>query len=58
MGGAIALRYAMAHQRRLTGLALSAPLAAVEGGAALHTFARGLGLLAPGGRLEVSSRGW
>src|SRR5579863_1139178 len=48
MGGAIALRYAMAHQRRLAGLVLSAPLAAVEGGAALHAFARGLGLVAPG----------
>ncbi len=48
MGGAIALRYAMAHQRRLTGLALSAPLAAVEGGAGLHAFARGLGMVMPG----------
>jgi alpha-beta hydrolase superfamily lysophospholipase len=48
MGGAIALRYAMAHQRRLTGLALSAPLAAVEGGPVLHAVARGLGLMMPG----------
>lgn len=48
MGGAIALRYAMAHERRLTGLVLSAPLAAVEGGAALHAFARGLGRVLPG----------
>ncbi len=48
MGGAIALRYAMAHQDRLTGLALSAPLAAVEGGPALHTFARALGTVLPG----------
>lgn len=48
MGGAIALRYAMAHQRRLTGLVLSAPLAAVEGGPALHWFARVLGKLLPG----------
>lgn len=47
MGGAIALRYAIAHQQRLTGLALSAPLAAVEGGPALHAFARGLGRLVP-----------
>jgi acylglycerol lipase len=43
LGGAIALRYAMVHQDRLTGLALSAPLAAVEGGPALHAFARVLG---------------
>jgi alpha-beta hydrolase superfamily lysophospholipase len=43
LGGAIALRYAMAHQNRLTGLALSAPLAAVEGGPALHAFGRVLG---------------
>ena len=47
MGGAIALRYAMAHQNRLTGLALSAPLAAVEGGPALHAFGRVLGTLFP-----------
>ena len=48
MGGAIALRYAMAHQKRLTGLAISAPLAAVEGGAGLHAFARALGRVLPG----------
>ena len=48
LGGAIALRYAMAHQNRLTGLALSAPLAAVEGGRALHAFGRVLGRLLPG----------
>ncbi len=48
MGGAIALRYAMAHQKRLTGLALSAPLAAVDGGKGLHTFARVLGTVLPG----------
>ncbi|HEX3801395.1 MAG TPA: alpha/beta hydrolase [Solirubrobacteraceae bacterium] len=48
LGGAIALRYAMAHQNRLTGLALSAPLAAVEGGKGLHTFARVLGTVLPG----------
>jgi len=48
MGGAIALRYAMVHQKRLTGMVLSAPLAAVEGGSALHAFARGLGTVLPG----------
>jgi alpha-beta hydrolase superfamily lysophospholipase len=47
MGGAIGLRYAMAHQRRLTGLAISAPLAAVEGGPALLALARILGRLLP-----------
>jgi lysophospholipase len=47
LGGAIALRYAMAHQKRLTGLALSAPLAAIEGGRALHAMARVLGRIAP-----------
>ena len=47
LGGAIALRYAMVHQSRLTGLALSAPLAAVEGGPALHAFARVLGTVLP-----------
>jgi alpha-beta hydrolase superfamily lysophospholipase len=48
MGGAIALRYAIAHQNRLTGLALSAPLAAVEGGQGLLMFGRVLGRLLPG----------
>lgn len=48
MGGAIALRYAIAHQKRLTGLALSAPLAAVDGGAALRLFGRVVGTLLPG----------
>jgi alpha-beta hydrolase superfamily lysophospholipase len=48
MGGAIALRYAMAHQNRLTGLAVSAPLAAVEGGRALLMFGRALGSVLPG----------
>jgi alpha-beta hydrolase superfamily lysophospholipase len=47
LGGAIALRYAIAHQNRLAGLALSAPLAAVEGGRALQAFARALGRLLP-----------
>jgi len=48
VGGAIALRYAMAHQDRLQGLILSAPLAAVDGGPALQMFGRGLGTLLPG----------
>jgi alpha-beta hydrolase superfamily lysophospholipase len=48
MGGAIALRYAMAHQDRLAGLAVSAPLAAVEGSPALLMFGRTLGLVLPG----------
>jgi acylglycerol lipase len=48
MGGLIALRYAIAHQQRLAGLVVSAPLAAVEGGAALHSFGRILGRLLPG----------
>ena len=48
LGGAIALRYAMGRQNRLTGLALSAPLAAVEGGPVLHKFGRVLGTVLPG----------
>ncbi|HTW12556.1 MAG TPA: lysophospholipase [Solirubrobacteraceae bacterium] len=48
MGGAIALRYAMAHQARLRGLILSAPLAAIDGGAALMLLAKALGVLLPG----------
>ncbi len=47
MGGAIALRYAMAHQERLNGLVLSAPLAAVDGGVALKLVARMLGTVLP-----------
>ncbi len=48
MGGAFALRYAMDHQNRLTGLVLSGPLAAVDGGRALHSFGRALGAVLPG----------
>ena len=48
MGGAIALRYAIAHQKLLTGLAVSAPLAAVEGGPALLTFGKLMGRVLPG----------
>jgi alpha-beta hydrolase superfamily lysophospholipase len=48
MGGLIALRYAIAHQDRLAGLVLSAPLAAVDGGAALKAVGKLLGAIAPG----------
>ena len=48
MGGALALRYAMRHQDRLTGLVLSAPLAAVDGGPALKALAKLLGTVVPG----------
>jgi acylglycerol lipase len=48
MGGAIALRYAIAHQDRLSGLVVSAPLAAVDGGAALKAVGKVLGVLLPG----------
>ena len=47
MGGAIALRYAMGHQQRLTGLVVSAPLAAVEGSPALLALGKLLGRLFP-----------
>jgi acylglycerol lipase len=48
MGGAIALRYCMVHQDRLTGLILSAPLAEVEGRAVVQTIGKLLGAIAPG----------
>jgi acylglycerol lipase len=48
MGGAIALRYAIAHQNRLAGLVVSAPLAAVDGGAALKAVGKLLGAVLPG----------
>ncbi len=48
MGGLIALHCCAAHQQRLNGLALSGPLAAVEGGPALHAFGRALGSILPG----------
>lgn len=48
MGGAFALRYAIAHQNRLTGMVLSGPLAAVDGGPALHAFGRAIGAVLPG----------
>ncbi len=47
MGGALALRYALAHQNRLRGLVISAPLAEVEGGPALHALAQVLGVVLP-----------
>jgi lysophospholipase len=47
MGGAISLRYAMAHQDRLTGLILSAPLAEVEGRSAAKTAGRLIGAILP-----------
>jgi len=48
MGGAIALRYAIAHQDRLAGLVVSAPLAAVDGGPALRAVGKLLGVILPG----------
>jgi acylglycerol lipase len=48
MGGAIALRYASVHQDRLAGLVVSAPLAALDGGAALKAVGKLLGVIAPG----------
>ena len=51
MGGAIALRYASLHQELLTGLVVSAPLAALDGGAALKAVGKLLGVIAPGAPL-------
>ena len=48
MGGAIALRYAIAHEQRLAGLIVSAPLVEVEGRAGAKLVGRALGALAPG----------
>jgi len=48
MGGAIALRYALAHQERLAGLILSGPLVQVEDRAGAKLLGRLLGRLAPG----------
>ncbi len=48
MGGAIALRYAIAHQDRLSGLVLSSPLAALEAASPVERFAaRMLSAVAP-----------
>lgn len=48
LGGAIALRYALAHQRRLAGMVLSGPLAALDGGRALAWVGKQLGAYLPG----------
>ncbi len=47
MGGAIALRYAIAHQQRLTGMVVSAPLASVSDGRLMQNIGKLLGRLAP-----------
>jgi lysophospholipase len=48
MGGAVALRYAIAHQDRLTGLLLSGPLAALDAAPApVRLIARALSAVAP-----------
>ena len=47
MGGALALRYALAHGERLTGLILSGPLVQVEGRTAARLMGRFLGVVAP-----------
>jgi acylglycerol lipase len=47
MGGALALRYALAHPDRLSGLILSGPLVQVEGRAAAQLLGRVLGRLVP-----------
>lgn len=52
MGGAIALRYALAHGDRLAGLILSAPLVEVEGRPLAKAAGRVLGRVAP--RLPVA----
>jgi lysophospholipase len=48
MGGLLTLEYAALHAKRLDGIAVSAPLAEVEGGRGLHTLARVLGRVLPG----------
>ena len=48
MGGAISLRYAMAHQQRLTGLILSGPLAAIDGRGGAKAVGKLLGAVLPG----------
>ncbi len=56
MGGALALRYAMAHQDRLAGLILSAPLAQVDGHGAVKAVGRLIARVAPGVPLTKSTR--
>jgi alpha-beta hydrolase superfamily lysophospholipase len=53
LGGLIAIRYALAHQRRLRALVLSGPLAALDAPAPALALARGLARIAP--RLGVTS---
>lgn len=53
LGGLIALRYALAHQRRLRALVLSGPLAALDAPAPALALARGLARIAP--KLGVTS---
>ncbi len=48
MGGALALRYAMAHQDRLCGLILTSPLAQVDGHDAVKALGRTIARVAPG----------
>jgi alpha-beta hydrolase superfamily lysophospholipase len=53
LGGLIAIRYALAHQRRLRALVLSGPLAALDAPAPALALARGLARFAP--KLGVTS---
>jgi lysophospholipase len=48
MGGAIALRYAIAHQDRLTGLVLSGPLAQIDGPSVQRIVINLIARVAPG----------
>lgn len=48
MGGAIALRYALAHEERLAGLILSGPLVEVQGRELAKLLGHLLGAIAPG----------
>lgn len=59
MGGCIAIAYAIVHQAKLDGLALSAPLAALEAAPLpLRLIARGLSAVLPGaGVYQLSSKG-
>jgi len=47
VGGTIAVRYALGHQDRLTGMILSGPLLAIEAGAPLRFAGRALSVVAP-----------
>ncbi len=53
LGGLLAIRYALAHQRRLRALVLSAPLAALDAPPPALALARGVARIAP--KLGVSS---